>query len=249
MTSLGLDGITKQIGGVQIIQGVSLQLEPGERRALIGPNGAGKSTLLDIAAGRTRATSGRVLLDGRDVTRLPAHRRARRGLARTFQITNLLPALTVAENLALAVQASLRHRHDPIRPWRRVRSVWTPVEELLERGKLADVRDTAVRDLPYGRQRRLEIVVAVAQPSSVVLLDEPGAGLTSEETEELMELVFGLGSDLSVMFIDHDLELCMRLATRVTVLHLGEVIREGTPEEIRAAGVLDDIYLGGASHA
>jgi branched-chain amino acid transport system ATP-binding protein len=247
VSALALEGIGKRIGGVTINRDVSVRLEPGERRALIGPNGAGKTTLFNIAAGHTRPTEGRVLLGGRDVTRLPAHRRARRGLARTFQVTNLLPALTVAENLALAVQAGSRARWNAVAPWRRARGVWAAVDALLERAGLASVRDTPVGMLPYGRQRRLEIIVAVARPSSVILLDEPGAGLSSEETEELMELVFGLGPELAVMFIDHDLELGLRLATHVTVLHLGAVIADGTPREIRAGGVLDDIYA--AAHA
>jgi branched-chain amino acid transport system ATP-binding protein len=247
VSTLALEAIGKQIGGVTINRDVSVRLEPGERRALIGPNGAGKTTLFNIAAGHTRPTEGRVLLAGRDVTRLPAHRRARGGLARTFQVTNLLPALTVAENLALAVQAGSRARWNAVAPWRRVRGVWTAVDALLERAGLASVRETPVGALPYGRQRRLEIIVSVARPCSVILLDEPGAGLSSEETEELMELVFGLGPELAVMFIDHDLELALRLATHVTVLHLGSVIADGTPGEIRASGVLDDIYV--AAHA
>jgi branched-chain amino acid transport system ATP-binding protein len=249
VSALALEGIGKQIGGVTINRDVSVRLQAGERRALIGPNGAGKTTLFNIAAGHMRPTAGRVLLQGRDVTRLPAYRRARRGLARTFQVTNLLPALTVAENLALAVQSAAPGRWNPVLPWRRLRSVWNAVDELLELARLENVRDTPVGVLSYGRQRRLEIIVAVARPSSVILLDEPGAGLSSDETEELMELVFGLDSELAVMFIDHDVELALRLATHVTVLHLGAVVADGTPEEIRAAGVLDDIYLGAASHA
>ncbi len=244
MSALGLEAVTKSIGGVTINRDVSVRLQAGERRALIGPNGAGKTTLFNVAAGHSRPTSGSVTLNGRDVTRLPAHRRARRGLARTCQFTNLLPGLTVAENLALAVQSGTSARWDPVRPWRRARAVWSTVGELLERAALTDVRETPVGSLPYGRQRRLEIIVAVARPSSVILLDEPGAGLSSEETEELMQLVFGLGPELAIMFIDHDIDLALRLATQVTVLHLGAVVAEGTPDEIRASRVLDDIYLG-----
>jgi branched-chain amino acid transport system ATP-binding protein len=249
MSALALERVTKQIGGVTINHDISVRLEPGERRALIGPNGAGKTTLFNIAAGLTRPSSGHVILQDHDVTRMPAYRRARRGLARTFQITNLLPALTVAENLALAVQSDTRQRWDAMRPWRRLRAVWRTVDELLERADLGSVRDTPVGSLPYGRQRRLEIIVAVARPCSVILLDEPGAGLSSEETEELMMLVFGLSPELAVMFIDHDVELALRLATTVSVLHLGEVLAEGTPEEIRGSQVLDDIYLAGAGVA
>jgi branched-chain amino acid transport system ATP-binding protein len=242
--SLFLEAVTKQIGGVEILRQTSLRLAPGERRALIGPNGAGKTTLMNIAAGFTPPSSGRVVLDGRDVTRTPPHRRARRGLARTFQITNLMPALTVAENLTLAVQSETKQRWNPVVPWGALRSVRGRVDELLDRAHLGDVRDVPVGSLPYGEQRRLEIIVAVARPASVILLDEPGAGLSSEETEELITLVFGLGSDLAVLFVDHDVELALRLATDVTVLHLGAVAAEGTPDEIRDSGALDGIYLG-----
>jgi branched-chain amino acid transport system ATP-binding protein len=246
---LVLEHVSRHYGGLRAVDDVSLTVQPGERRALIGPNGAGKTTLFNIAAGLMRPSSGRILLQGREVTRTPAHRRARRGLARTFQITNLLPALTVAENLALAVQSESRWRWDPVRPWRRHRATWRSVDELLERARLTDVRDSLVGSLPYGHQRRLEIIVAVARPSSVILLDEPGAGLSSEETEELMLLVFGLNPELAVMFIDHDVNLALRLATRVTVLHLGRVVAEGTPDEIRRRGPLDDIYLGAPAGA
>ena len=246
---LVLDAITKRIGGVEINRSVTVALRPGERRALIGPNGAGKTTLFNIAAGLTRPTEGRILLDGRDVTRLPAYRRARRGLARTFQITNLLAAMTVAENVAMAVQSDSWHRYDGLRRWRSARALWRRVDDLLDQARLVGVRDVPVRELPYGQQRRLEVIVAAARPSSVILLDEPGAGLTSEETEELMTLVFGLGDDLAVMFIDHDVELALRLATRVTVLNLGQVVAEGTPAQVRSSGVLDEIYLGRRDHA
>ena len=249
MSALAFEGVCKHIGGVEIVRDVSLRLEPGERRALIGPNGAGKTTLLNIAAGFVRPTAGRVVLGGREITRMAPHRRARHGVARTFQVTNLLPALTVAQNLALAVQSESPQRWNPVLGWRAAHRVWHGVDELLERSDLQDVRDVPVRELPYGRQRRLEIIVAIARPARVILLDEPGAGLSSQETESLLDLVFGLRDDLAVLFIDHDVELALRLATRVTVLHLGAVVAEGDPAEVRASGALDDIYLGAAAHA
>lgn len=241
---LELDAVSKQIGGVQINRDVSVRLAPGERRALLGPNGAGKTTLMNMAAGVLRPTSGRIRLGGHDVTRMPVHRRARRGLARTFQITNLFPAMTVAENLALAVQSESGRRFDPVRSWGAAKSVWGRVDELLERGGLADISNAPVGQLSYGLQRRLEIVAAVARPSSVILLDEPGAGLSTDETEELLSLVFGLDPELAVMFIDHDVELAFRMATHVTLLNFGEVVAEGTPAEVSATSVLSEIYLG-----
>ena len=249
MNVLELDRICMQIGGVHITRDVTLSLAPGERRALIGPNGAGKTTLMNMAAGALKPTSGHVRLGGRDVTRMPVHRRARRGLARTFQITNLFPAMTVGENLAIAVQVASPRRFDALRPWSRAKAVWAEVDELLERGGLVPIRHTPVGQLPYGEQRRLEIVAAVARPSSVILLDEPGAGLSSEETEVLLDLVFGLDPELAVMFIDHDVELAFRMATHVTLLNLGQVVAEGSPEEVRALPVLSEIYLGVPGHA
>jgi branched-chain amino acid transport system ATP-binding protein len=246
---LELVNVSKQIGGVHISRDVSVSLAPGERRALLGPNGAGKTTLMNIAAGALRPTSGVVRLGGADVTRMPVHRRARRGLARTFQITNLLPSMTVAENLAIAVQVSHTRRADPLRPWSSSRAVWARVDDLLERGALTRIRDVPVGRLAYGEQRRLEIVTAVATPSMVILLDEPGAGLTSEETEELLTLVFGLDPELAVLFIDHDVELAFRMATHVTLLSLGEVVVEGTPDEVRRSQVLHEIYPGVDAHA
>jgi branched-chain amino acid transport system ATP-binding protein len=241
--ALQLVGVGKSIGGIEINRDVHLTLEPGERRALIGPNGAGKTTLFNIAAGLMRPSKGRVLLGGNDVTHLSPNRRSRRGLARTFQITNLFASMTVAENLALAVQSNSSRRYDFVRPWRSAGRIWRGVDELVDRGGLGAVRDEVVGTLPYGRQRRLEVIVAAARPCSVILLDEPGAGLTTAETEELMSLVSGLDSELAVMFIDHDVDLALRLATRVTVLNLGAIAADGTPEQIRASGVLDDIYL------
>ena len=246
---LAFESVGKSIGGLEINRDVTIRLAPGERRALIGPNGAGKTTLMNMAAGVMRPTTGRIILDGRDVTRYPAHRRSRLGIARTFQITNLLPSMTVAGNLAIAVQAGTRQRSNPALPWRRLRRVWQDVDELVERGGLTEVRDRVVATLPYGLQRRLEIIVACARPAKVVLLDEPGAGLTTAETEELLNLVFALGDDVGILFVDHDIDLVLRLATHVTVLHFGAVVLEGTPDEIVASGALDDIYLGSPAHA
>jgi branched-chain amino acid transport system ATP-binding protein len=247
--TLVLDGISKRIGGVQINEDVTIRLAPGERRALIGANGAGKTTLLNMAAGLMPPTSGRVLLHGKNVTALPAHRRARLGLARTFQITTLVGSMTVAQNVALAVQAPLLSRGHPLRSWSRLAGVWDRVYELLDAARLTERATTVVAELPYGEQRRLEIVIAAATRPSVVLLDEPGAGLTTQETEELLQLVFDVAADLTVLFIDHDVDLALRLATSVTVLHQGRVLQEGTPTQTRNSGVLDDIYLRGAARA
>lgn len=247
--ALELEDLCFHVGGLALTNNVSMQIQPGERRGLMGPNGAGKTTLMNLIAGQLRPSSGRVLLNGRDVTSSSAHRMARAGVARTFQVTNLLPTHTVAENLALAVASESGGRRSPIRGWRRMRSVWETVDELVERGGLEPVATTKVAELPYGIQRKLEIVVSLARPASVVLLDEPGAGLSTEEAEELIELVFELGDDIAVVFIDHDVELVLQLATSVTVLDLGRVVAEGTPREMRGSPVFQQIYLGAPAHA
>ena len=247
--TLELHDLCFHVGGLALTDKVCMQIQPGERRALMGPNGAGKTTLLNLIAGLIRPTSGQVILNGRDVTSSSAHRMARAGVARTFQVTNLLPTHTVAENLALAVASEHGARRSPIRGWRRMRAVWDAVDELVERGSLGSVAGTVVAELPYGTQRKLEIVVAVARPASVVLLDEPGAGLSTEEAEELIELVFELGDDIAVVFIDHDVELVLHLATSVTVLDLGAVVAEGTPQEMRDSSIFQQIYLGAPADA
>jgi branched-chain amino acid transport system ATP-binding protein len=246
---LVLDHVSFAIGAVTLTDDVSLVLERGDRMALIGPNGAGKTTLMNLVSGVHRPTEGRVLLGGADVTRWSVHQRARAGLARTFQITNLLSTRTVEENLAVAVGARHRKRASLVRSWRSLRDVWLPVGDLVERAGLVDVRGARVGDLPYGEQRKLEIVVAVARPAKVVLLDEPGAGLTSGEAESLLELVFDLGEDLAVLFVDHDLDLVRRLATRMTLLDLGTVVAEGAPADVEGAERFRQIYLEGGIRA
>lgn len=246
---LALEGVTFRVGGVPLLKEVSLALEPGDRMALVGPNGAGKTTLMHVVSGLQRVTSGRVHLGGIDVTSWSVHRRARAGLARTFQITDLFATRTVEENLALAVGAGHRHRAAPLRRWRSLRGVWDAVDELVERASLGDIRSTRVNELPYGEQRKLEIVVAVARPARVIMLDEPGAGLTSAEAERLLELVFELGDDVAVLFVDHDLDLVRRLATRMALLDVGEVVAAGTPAEVGGCDRFREIYLEGGIRA
>lgn len=246
---LELQDVSFSIGGATLTDSVSLVLRPGDRMALMGPNGAGKTTLMNLVAGLYRPTSGRVRLGGEDVTGWPSHRRARAGLARTFQITNLFSSMTVEENMAIAVGSNTPGRHNPMRSWRRMSEVWERVDDLIERSGLGDIRRTTVRTLPYGEQRKLEIVVAVARPAKVVMLDEPGAGLTANEAETLIQLVFGLSDDLAVLFVDHDVDLVQRLANRMTLLDLGQVVAEGTPREVAASDAFRSIYMEGDIHA
>lgn len=246
---LEVSHLTFRVGGATLTDDVSLSLEPGDRLALSGPNGAGKTTLMHLIAGVHTASEGTVVLDGADITSWSAHRRARAGLARTFQITNLLPSRSVEENLAIAVMSSDRRRAIPWIRWRAMRSTWTKVDELIELSGLGDIRSTPVGALPYGDQRRLEIAVALARPAKVVMLDEPGAGLTADEAGALVELVFGLDDRLAVLFVDHDVELVQRLATRMVLLDLGRVVSSGPPAEVAASDAFRRIYLEGRARA
>ena len=246
---LVLHDVSFAIGGVQLTESVSLTLAKGDRMALMGPNGAGKTTLMNLVAGSRIPTSGRVVLDGTDVTRWSPQRRARRGLARTFQITNLLVTRTVEENLALAVGSGHAQRGNPLVSWRSLKGVWSRVDELVERAGLADIRRRPVASLPYGDQRKLEIVVAVARPAKVVMLDEPGAGLTRDEAEGLIELVFELDDDVAVLFVDHDIELVRRLANRMVLLELGRVVATGSPAEVEGSDAFARIYMKASRHA
>ena len=250
MTShLTLDHVSFAIGGAQLTNDVSLAVGRGDRLALIGPNGAGKTTLMNLVAGVLRPTAGRITLGDSDITRWNVQRRARAGLSRTFQITNLLPSRTVAENLALAVGARDRQRANPLLPWRRRPAVWDRVDGLLDLARLTGVADTPVGSLPYGIQRRIEVVVSVARPATVILLDEPGAGLTLDEAHELLDLVISVADHIPLVFIDHDLELIRRLATRMILLEQGTVLADGTPDDITASDAFRSIYLEGDRRA
>ena len=247
--ALALHDISFSIGGVHLTQDVSLQLNKGDRMALMGPNGAGKTTLMNLVAGSRVPTRGRILLDGSDITTWSPQRRARKGLARTFQITNLLSTRTVEENLALAVGSGHPRRAHPFRSWRSMKDTWSRVDELVERSGLGDIRRRPVASLPYAEQRKLEIVVAVARPAKVVMLDEPGAGLTRDEAGALIELVFDLGEDVAVLFVDHDMQLVRRLATRMVLLELGQIVAEGSPADVEASDAFDRIYMRSSRRA
>lgn len=246
---LRLERVSYQIGGMVLTDDVSLSLQPGERRGLLGPNGAGKTTLMNLVAGVYRPTAGRIFLRGQDISDWPTHHRAQSGIARTFQVTNLLPTMTVEENLALAVGAGSSGRRNAIRGWRKLDPVWDHVGDIVSRSHLGPIARKPVGELPYGEQRKLEVAVAVARPASVVLLDEPGAGLTATEAEELIQLVFELGDEVAVILVDHDVDLVLRLSTSVTVLDRGRVVTEGSPEDMRTSSLFRQVYAGGLADA
>ena len=241
-------GLEKRFGGIVASNNVSLKVEKGARHALIGPNGAGKTTLINLLTGVLRPTAGRILLDDRDITRLPPHRRVKLGITRTFQINQLFADLTPLETVALAVSERLgygadwRHRFDT-----RPRLV-DEVVEILANFRLADVMDERTAILPYGKQRLLEIAVAVASRPRVLLLDEPAAGVPEGERHVILDIVAALPADVTVVLIEHDMDVVFKFAKRMSVLVNGAIFVEGTPEEVARDPRVREVYLGEAAH-
>jgi len=244
---LRLRGIGRRFGGVVAVSGVDLEVRPGERRAILGPNGAGKTTLFNLISGEFPPTGGSIELFGRDVTALPARTRARMGLSRTFQTSRLFGGLTVDDNLYLAVLGV----HDGhFRLINRGEDT-----EMRERGRamaeavgLSDKLDELVAELSHGEQRQLEVGMARAADPQLMMLDEPAAGLSRAERVKLTELLLSLDPSITLILIEHDMDVALRVAEWVTMMHDGKVIVEGTPAEIRANELVHDLYLGSAHH-
>jgi branched-chain amino acid transport system ATP-binding protein len=241
---LELRAITKRFGGVTAANGVDLRVAAGERRIIIGPNGAGKTTLFNLVSGAFPPTGGAIFLFGEDITALPPHRRVARGLGRTFQIIHLFANLTVLENVVLALLGRRRARFVALRPLGAYRELHDEAAERLRSVDLLTRRADPARLLSNGEQRRLEILLALAQRPRLLLLDEPMAGLSPGERQAVLALLGRIGRDIPLVMIEHDMDLALDLADRVTVLHYGEVIAEGTPAEIRANPTVQEIYLG-----
>ncbi|MGA2466226.1 MAG: ABC transporter ATP-binding protein [Thermodesulfobacteriota bacterium] len=241
---LVINNVSKAFGCLQALEGISLSLMHGERRALIGPNGAGKTTLFHIVSGILAPSSGKILIFGHDVSRLPIHKRAALGVARTFQITNLLPTLSVLENILLSLQAHEPYRFVIHRPIASFGPLFLRAREILETWGLWDWRDTEVRSLSYGEQRELEIVMALAQRPKLLLLDEPTSGLSPSETVRVTKMVQNLPGDVTMLLIEHDMDVVFDLVDRISVLHLGRLVAEGSTEEIRQDRTVQQIYLG-----
>ena len=244
---LRLRGVGRRFGGVVAVSDVDLDVRPGERRAILGPNGAGKTTLFNLISGEFPPSAGSVELFGDDVTALPARKRARRGLSRTFQTSRLFGGLTVDDNLYLAVLGV----HDGhFRLINRGEDT-----EMRERGRamaeavgLSDKLDELVAELSHGEQRQLEVGMARAADPQLMMLDEPAAGLSRAERVKLTELLLSLDPSITLILIEHDMDVALRVAEWVTMMHDGKVIVEGTPAEIRANELVHDLYLGSAHH-
>jgi len=246
--ALWLDGVTRDFGGLRAVDEVTLTVAPGERRAIIGPNGAGKTTLFKLISGEDRLTKGRVELLGRDITHMPCHRVTRLGLGRTYQITQVFPALSVEENVILAAQGVRHGKFAMLRPLRSRRELVATAREAISRAGLDPVARARAAELGHGEQRQLELALALAADPRILLLDEPGAGLASAERARMRELVRDLPRETTILLIEHDMELALGLADRVTCMHDGRVVAEGSPDQIKNDRSVQDIYLGRTSH-
>jgi branched-chain amino acid transport system ATP-binding protein len=242
--ALDVERLNRSFGALHVTRDVSLTLERGARRALIGPNGAGKTTLVNLITGVLRPSAGRVLLDGDDITTTSQAERARRGLARTFQINQLFRGLSVLENLAMTIGERDGNCNNMWRSAGAKRSVIDEALDHLESLRIADDALKLVRELPYGRQRLVEIAIALAQRPRVLLLDEPAAGVPSSESHLILDVVAGLDPEIAILIIEHDMDVVFRFAERITVLVAGAVLTEGTPEEILADDRVRAVYLG-----
>ncbi len=239
-----IENVAKDFGGLRAVDGVSLAIYPGERYVLIGPNGAGKTTLFNLLSGDYNVSAGKIVYFGRDVTQLPPYRRAALGIARTFQITNLFPRLTVSENLLLGCQALHRAKFVMFRFLSSYRGFLQKSEHLLKEGGLWEKRDELVKDLSHGDQRQLEVLLALTGESRLLLLDEPTAGLSQAETQSLLLLMKRLDPSLTILMIEHDMDVAFAFAERIAVLHQGKLLVEGVKEEIKRNQTVQEIYLG-----
>lgn len=243
--ALELEGVSRLFGGIVAVKDVTLSIAPGERVALLGPNGAGKTTLFHMISGALQPTSGRIRLFGDDITAMAPHLRARAGIGRTFQITNLFPRLTVIDHLRLCAVSLNGQRFSMLRPTDGIADVERAARDAVQRIGLWPQRDTRVRELSYGHQRQLEVAMAVALQPRVLLLDEPAAGLSPAEIDPIVEMIHGLDASITVIIVEHDLDVALAVAERVVVFNYGELVAEGTPETIRGSAEVQRIYLGG----
>jgi branched-chain amino acid transport system ATP-binding protein len=243
---LAIEGLGRQFGAVMAVNGVSLTVDPRERRAIIGPNGAGKTTLFNLITGHLPPSAGRILFEGRTITGLAPWQIARHGISRSFQRTTLFPRLSVEENLRLAAAVSEAGSYDCVRSVSRLARPVARAREVAASVGLAERLDDPAASLSYGEQRQLEIGIALATSPRLLLLDEPTAGMSPEETVKMTRLLAGLPRDVTLLIIEHDMDVVFSLADRITVLHYGEVLSEGPPDFVKADPRVYEVYLGTA---
>jgi branched-chain amino acid transport system ATP-binding protein len=241
--------VTVAFDALRAVDDVTLAVPRGQRRAIIGPNGAGKTTLFNAITGMVLPTAGRITFDGHDMTRLPPHQRARLGIARTFQITNLFPTLSVEDNLVLAVRGGSRRKFSLFGTPTRDHQEESRMFEALAAARLHTHAGVPVRELSYGEQRQLEIALALVASPALVLLDEPAAGLSPAERRIVADVIGALPRTLTIILIEHDMDLALGLADHVTCLHEGRVLIEADPDAIRHNARVQEVYLGRPHHA
>jgi branched-chain amino acid transport system ATP-binding protein len=239
---LSTERLTVRFGGLTALSAVSLTVARGEIRAIIGPNGAGKSTFFNCVTGVIRPTAGRILFNGEDITGLPPHRVSQKSIARSYQITNILPGASVLENVRIAAQ-SRHHAWNLFRHHRSIRDVIDRAVDVIEAVGLAGKEEDLASNLSHGEQRNLEIGIALATEPKLLCLDEPTAGMSVIETQQTVELIRRIAANLTILIVEHDMEVVMGLAQRITVLHYGEVLAEGAPAEIQANPRVQEVYL------
>jgi len=241
--ALELSAISKYFGALAALEDITISVKPGERRAVLGSNGAGKTTLFNCITGDFPATTGTIKFFGEDISSFPAHERIRRGLRRTYQISQLFPALSVFDNVYIACRGVSTGRFSFIRP-RSKDALMNSADELVNIVNLADVKDALVAELSYGQQRQLEIAMALSGAPRFILFDEPAAGLSPAERTDLVEILLGLPSHMGFIIIEHDMDVALRVAESVTMMHNGRIFKEGSPEEIENDVEVQSLYLG-----
>jgi len=243
-SALECESLTKRFGGLEAVKEVNLRVDAGERRAIIGPNGAGKTTLFSLISGLYPVTSGSIRIFGQDITHLPSHRRTHLGLGRTFQITNLFPTLSVIDNLVMAAIGLKGMKFQMVRPLSTYREFYERAGEVLESVGMAEKRWEVAKNLSYGEQRQIEVSLALISNPGVLLLDEPTAGLSPADSAMMTEMIHGLDPKITILLIEHNMDVALQVADRITVLHQGGVFAEGSPTEIRNNTRVQEIYFG-----
>ena len=246
MSGLEVRGLNKNFGGLDVAQDITLDLRPGNRKALIGPNGAGKSTFANLITGILAPSSGEIRLDGRDIRRLTEPQRVRAGIAKTFQITTLFKRMTVRENLRLGVLERERRGFSMFRPAHWDKAIEQEVAAQIASFRLEREADTPVQTLAYGQQRLVELALTLLLKPRILILDEPAAGVPSSESHLIIDAIEALPPELAVLIIEHDMDLVFRVASRILVLVNGAILTEGTPTEIAVDARVRELYLGGA---
>lgn len=244
MEALRIEQLSKSFGGVHALEEVSATLKVGQKLAIIGPNGAGKTTLINLLNGQLSPTTGRIVFFGKDVTTMPTERRAHLGMARSFQVTNIFPPLTVLENALLALGGAQSFRIRIFRQVRKDKDLFARAEEFLKAADLWEKRDFQAENIGYGEQRKLEILFCLVSEPKLLLLDEPNCGLTTAESIELAGKISDLGRDMSAVIVSHDMHFVFDVADRIIVLHQGRIVADGLPAEIRADTRVQEIYMG-----